>query len=280
MEKTDLLFFDVGLGQSIFVYPHSHPEYGMLIDCGHIEGFHPIDFLIKKNFIKDSLSNLTLTNYDHDHFSGLPYLRSKVKIQTVSFAPNLTSAEIKELKEETTDALNHLCYVKDTYIHPVPTHIPPFTKKIFHLQKHHLGEHDTNNLSQVVFIEHHGTVICIPGDIEKKGWETLLVQEPTIKDWLKRTNVFIASHHGRENGYHADIFTYCNPECIVISDKGIVHDTQKDMSALYGTHVVGSGIYLNGSINRKVLTTRNDGHLWIQLLPGGSRTYRNFSHDN
>jgi len=143
------------------------------------------------------------------------------------------------------------------------------------MQKHHLDQYDTNNLSQVVFVEHLGTVICVPGDIEQKGWVALLKEEPTIKDWLRKTNVFIASHHGRENGYHADVFTYCKPECIIISDKGIVHETQKDMSALYGTHVTGNGVPFNGNL-RKILTTRNDGHLWLQLLPVGSRTYRNF----
>src|ERR1700686_3848456 len=128
MEPTDIIIFDVGLGQSIFIYPHSHPQYGMFIDCGHTEDFHPIDFLLKHGLItNNTVSNLTLTNYDQDHFSGLPYLRGKVHIKTVSFASNLTSFEIKELKEEITDALDHVCAIKDTYIHPAPDHLPPYT---------------------------------------------------------------------------------------------------------------------------------------------------------
>lgn len=282
MEKTDILIFDVELGQCIFVYPHSNPEYGMLIDCGNTQEFEPIDFLISKGYINNNnLSNLTLTNYDQDHFSGIQHLRSKVAITTVSFAPNLTSSEIKNLKEEPyTEALNHVCHIKDTYINPAPNHIPPFSKQVFHLEKEHLDTHDTNNLSQVVFIEHHGSIICISGDLEEKGWETLFEKQPGIKNWLAKTNIFVASHHGRDNGYYPEIFLHCKPECIIISDKGIIHDTQKDMASVYGQHVNGDGIALNNKPDskRKVITTRDDGHIYIQLFPGGVRVYSNFSH--
>lgn len=286
-EKTDILIFDVGLGQSIFIYPHSHPTYGMLVDCGNTEGFEPIDFLLKQGFIANNiLSNLTLTNYDQDHFSGIPNLLDKVKIRTVIFAPNLSSSEIKETKEKPhTKALEQVCEVKNIYIHPVPDYLPPYIIRTFCLLKEHIKDPDpnnlTNNLSQVIFIEQHGTVVCVSGDLEEEGWKLLLKNEQEIKIWLGRTNVFIASHHGRNNGYYPAVFLYCRPECIIISDKGIMHDTQKDMSAVYGNHVVGGGVIFNGNFlnKRKVLTTRDSGHLWIQLLTGGERVYKSFSHE-
>ncbi len=283
MEQTDILIFDVGLGQSIFVYSHSHPTYGMLIDCGNIEGFEPIDFLMKKGYIANNiLSNLTLTNYDQDHFSGVPYLLSKVCLYTVTFASNLTSLEIKDLKEKPhTDALQQVCSIKDTHIYPIPAYTPPYIKQTFYLQKEDIENYDTNNLSQIVFVEHNGSVICVSGDLKEKGWETLIKKQPGIKTWLARTNIFIASHHGRDSGYYSEIFLYCKPECIIISDKGIIHDTQKDMSAIYGGHVAGEGISFNNDLlnKRKVLTTRDDGHIWVQLHLGGIRIYRNFTHE-
>ena len=284
MDKTDILVFDVGLGQSVFVYSHMHPTYGMLIDCGNTPEFDPVDFLIAKGYLpNNSLSKLVITNYDQDHFSGMPNLRSKVGIRTVMFAPNLTSPEIKDLKEKPhTDALVQVCEVKDTYIHPIPPDfVPPYIMRTFYLQKAHLDGHTTNNLSQIVFIEHQGTVVCVSGDLEEKGWKALLVAEPEVKTWLARTNIFIASHHGRENGYHPDVFLHCKPECIIISDKDIVHETQEAMSSVYAGQVVGNGVSLNGLTlgTRKVLTTRSDGHLYIQLFPGGTRAYSNFSHE-
>jgi len=283
MDKTDILIFNVEMGQSIFIYPHSHPDYGMLIDCGNTQEFEPVDFLIKQKYITNNfLKNLTLTNYDQDHFSGLPYLKNKVIISSVDFPKNLTSPEIKNLKEKPyTDALEHICQIRDTYIYPATDWKPPYIKQTFILQKEHLENPDTNNLSQVVFVEHNGSVICIPGDLEEKGWKTIIEKQPDIKNWLAKTNIFIASHHGRDNGYYIDVFKHCKPECIVISDKSMMHDTQEDMSSIYSSHVCGDGIVFNGDLvnKRKVLTTRSDGHLYIQLSPIGSRIYQSFKHE-
>ncbi len=277
-QHTDIFIFDVGLGQSIFVYPRSAPNYGMLIDCGHNGDFHPIDFLLQKNFISNKiLSNLTITNYDQDHFSGIDELRKKVGIQTVRLAKNLSSHEIKQLKDEITVQLDHVCSLKDTYTSPANYHMPPYEVRAFHLEKHHLDTYDTNNLSQVIFLKQHGTVVCISGDMEEKGWLAMLNTHPEIKEWIKSTKVFIASHHGRSNGFCSDVFSLCRPECIIISDKGIIHDTQKDMASVYGKCVADPGINMNNR-NRKVLTTRDDGHLWLQLHPGAIRTYANFWH--
>jgi len=280
MEQTDLLVFDVEMGQSIFVYPHSAPEYAALIDCGNTQDFEPIDFLLQKEFVQNStLRELTITNYDQDHLSGLPYLQSKVTMHSVFFADNLSSQEIKALKTKPhTQALLSALEIKDRYTAKAANYAPPYKKWAFSLRKEDLEKYDTNNLSQVIFLEHLGSVVCISGDLEEPGWKVLLEKQPAIKTWLAKTNVFIASHHGRTNGYCPDVFKHCKPECIIISDKGIVHETQRNMSALYGGHVLGDGVPYNGdAINkRKVLTTRDSGHLWVQLLPGGVRIYRNF----
>lgn len=284
MSKADILIFDVGLGQSIFFYPHDAGEYGLLIDCGNSQEFEPIDFLVKQKYISNgTLADLTLTNYDQDHFSGLPYLRSRVTIRFVLFPKNLSSQEIKALKTKPhTEALLDTLEIKDAYIYPVTGYTPPYAKYVFALNKSDLEAPSTNNLtnnlSQVVFIEYLGTVICISGDLEVAGWEKLFATKPAVTTWLARTNIFIASHHGRTNGYSPKVFDYCKPECIIISDKGIVHETQRNMSAVYGGHVAGDGVFYNDDAfnKRKVLTTRDSGHLWVQLLTGGVRTYWNF----
>lgn len=96
----NIFIFNVGLGECIFFYPRTHPSYAMMVDCGNTTTFEPVDFLIEKNFLtfnstikKYVLSNLTMTNYDQDHFSGLPYLRSKVIIETTNFMKNLTGCK-------------------------------------------------------------------------------------------------------------------------------------------------------------------------------------------
>ncbi len=280
----EILIFNVGQAQCIFFYPRSHPEYGMFVDCASGEDYDPVDFLIKQNLIHHDgtryvLGNLTITNYDHDHFFGLPNIRQKMHIQTVSLARNISSYELRNIKPEITNALEHLCYLKDTYNAPAPYHTPPYNKSAYSLTQNELesGEINTNHLSQLVFVEYGGSKICIGGDLEGiPAWEKHILN-PEIQTHLATTNVFVASHHGHDNGYHANIFLHClSPDCIVISDKNIMYNTQDEMANKYSQHVT-TGVSLNGSSPlRKVLTTRSDGHLWISFDLNGTRTYRSF----
>ena len=283
----DIFIFNVELGQCIFFYPRNHPDYAIMVDCGNTQTFNPVDFLINKNFISNEnnsgmhfLNNLTLTNYDHDHFSGLPYLRSRVKIHSVNFPKNLTSAEVMGLKPVKTDALKNLTQIKDTYTSVLTNYNPPFTKHCYCLEKSDFPGTaiDTNKLSQMVFLTYNGIKICIPGDLTSPAWDKHLLN-PLVLNHLQQTVVFIASHHGREDGYNEKIFEYCKPECIILSDAYIKHDTQQGMAQLYASKVSGNGIILNNNfqVYRKTLTTRSDGHLWIRIEDNQSRTYRNFS---
>lgn len=281
----EILIFNVGQAQCIFFYPRSNPEYGMLVDCGSGEDYDPTDFLVEKGFFHrmggiNTLSNLTLTNYDHDHFSGLPKLRQNVFIQTVSLPQNISSTELKSIKPEITNALQNVCYLKDTYTTPAPYHTPPYSKYLYSLTQDELGMEaiNTNHLSQLVFIEYGGSKICIGGDLERNPAWGKILQKTEIQNHLRSTNVVVAAHHGHDNGYHEDIFLHClNPDCIVISDKDIIYDTQDGMASIYSKHVP-MGIALNGANPaRKVLTTRSDGHLWISFYTNGARTYQSFS---
>lgn len=281
----DIVIFNVEHGQSVFFYPQGSPTYGMFVDCGNTQEFNPVDAILSWGLLptdqmgRPVLSNLTLTNYDHDHFSGLPYLMSKALITTIRFARNISSQELKITKPEQTDALNKVCALQDAYIHPTPYHVPPYTVATFSLPRHCFpdGKCDTNNLSQIVFVSYGGCVICISGDVEKEGWEQLLKQ-PEFVAWLKATNVLIAAHHGRVNGYAEEMFDHCSPECVILSDKKVVHGTQDGMSQTYANRVSGNGIFLANQRSftpRKVLTTRNDGHIWVQFAADGTRIYKN-----
>jgi len=283
-DVLEILIFNVGQAQAIFFYPRSNPKYGMFVDCAESEDCRPVDFLVENGFIhkegdKYILSNLTVTNYDQDHFSGLPNLRDKAHIHTVRLANNVSSQELKEIKEEVTDALEHLCEIKDEYNSPVQNYEPPYSVRTYNLEQNELEaeEINTNHLSQLVFVEYCGSKICICGDLEESAWEKML-QKPEVQVELKNTNVMVAPHHGRDNGYHEDIFKYCkNLDCVIISDKELMYDTQTSMSDKYGKQVA-VGVNFNGNDSgRKVLSTRSDGHLWIRFDASSNRTYKNFT---
>ncbi len=99
--------------------------------------------------------------------------------------------------------------------------------------------------------------MLFPGDLEEPGWNVLL-SNPAFCELLGNVNVFVASHHGRHNGYCTDVFNYCRPDIVVYSDSPIVHDTQ-NTTALYRQYT--SGILFGDNVRRYVLTTRNNGQI-------------------
>ena len=84
---------------------------------------------------------------------------------------------------------------------------------------------DFNNLSMVSFYSYSNVGILFPGDIEKAGWEEHL-KNNEFRNCLSNTKILLASHHGRESGYCEEIFNYCKPDIVIISDKAIEHETQ------------------------------------------------------
>jgi hypothetical protein len=77
----------------------------------------------------------------------------------------------------------------------------------------------------------------------------------------------VASHHGRDGGYCEEVFQYCSPDVVIISDDSIRYDSQKD---LYRKHSTGLpwNVGRPDQTTRYVLTTRCDGHLTIGKQAG------------
>lgn len=233
----------------------------MLFDCGHNEetGFRASSYLPANGCT--GIENFILQNFDQDHISDLPLLTRRIPITRFIRNRSISVNQLRSLKEETgdvTDAMEAALDMHEHYVHPIqnPPQFPNIEFKTFN--NNYPDFTDTNNLSMVSFIYYDGMGIIFPGDLEKAGWEKLL-KDPSFREHLGRTNIFIASHHGREGGYCEDVFNYCSPDIVIISDKEIVHETQKQ---LYGKHA--SGVPWNGGPERRyVLTTRSDGMITI-----------------
>ena len=128
----------------------------------------------------------------------------------------------------------------------------------------------TNDLSLVVFIKFGTFKMLFPGDLENAGWQALL-QRQDFRDELRHTDILVASHHGRENGFCDDVFKYCQPSAVVISDKPIEHETQGTVPD-YRAVVSPDGVPVHTSGKRRhVLTTQRDG--WIRFNVGANGYY-------
>ena len=231
----------------------------LLFDCGSSSTMSPAKHLYAKGFRE--IQRFFIMNYDQDHISDIIDLRSLFEIRVLTSNMSISPDALQRMKSPVSPAMGETIDMRRKYIAPAyPSHrgigvqcfynsYPSFT--------------DPNNLSLLVFMQIGGLSVALPGDLEQSGWHELL-KNPQVCSSLRGVNVFIASHHGRENGYCKEVFDYCTPEIVVFSDGPIVYDTQQ-MASTYGQHA--SGIWFDGQ-TRKVLSTRKDGSLsWAHLEP-------------
>ena len=264
----ELTIFDVSHGFCALLVADNGNT--MMFDCGHNErtGFRPSTYLPMRGI--SSIDRFVIQNFDQDHVSDLPGLLAGIHIRTLVRNKSVPVGDLRRIKEESgplTEAMRVALHLHETYVHPVtvPPAFPNIEFKVFH--NHYPSFTDTNNLSTVSFVHYDGVGIVFPGDLEKDGWEALL-RNPEFQSHLKRTNVFVASHHGRLSGYCEQVFDYCNPDIVIISDKEIVHDTQKQLYAKHARGIPWDG----GSGTRYVLTTRADGAIHLSAIDGGRCT--------
>lgn len=261
--------FDVTHGFCAYVV--GDDGQALLIDCGYNteNGFRPSSYL-RLNQRRGSVQGLVVSNYDEDHLRDLPNMLGAVRIEALHRNKSLNANDLRRIKLRHgpfvgpgTQALLEMMSVY-TYNVCYP-HLAGAQIATFH--NNYPTFDDTNNLSLVTFLHYRDIHIVFPGDLEKAGWRTLLAN-PVFREHLRRVNIFVASHHGRESGYLADVFEYCRPALAIVSDGPIRYETQ---NTDYGRHM--SGIPWKDGGNRRVLTTRKDGMVSIWQHPQDRTPY-------
>lgn len=250
--------FNVELGNCILITADTGRT--LLIDCGHNgqTGWRPSTGFPRKGIHEIDL--FIVSNYDNDHVSDLPDFLDNVRVRSLLRNKSVSSQDLLHLKSEkgVGAGIDRLADMMDTYTGgPLTIDWGGMTRRTFY-NGYPNDFVDENNLSVVTFIHHGGLHAVFPGDLERPGWENLL-RNPSFINELKTVNLFMASHHGRENGICEEVFDHCSPELVLISDAGIRHGTQYTAS-WYGNQA--SGVMINGQL-RRVLTTRNDGKISI-----------------
>ncbi|QHO77905.1 hypothetical protein ACH79_40280 [Bradyrhizobium sp. CCBAU 051011] len=241
-----------------------------MIDSGDTHDWMPSGF-ITQTLGRNRLDYLFITNADQDHMSGLQGLwDAGIDVPVMHHNPTFGAQAFAAVKRQsgplTRDAqryMQNLGTFTAPVEYPFDSSMGGITATMFYnpwplFQK-------TNDLSLVVFIKFGRFGILFPGDLEGPGWRNQL-SNAAFRTMLESVNILVASHHGRDNGYCEDIFDYCRPQAVVMSDKAIVHDTQNMVQA-YRYQVMkhhANGVFVRTSgRNRHVLTTRRDG--WIQF---------------
>lgn len=272
--------FDVGHGGCALI---EHPN-GLLsmVDCGHNEatGFRPSRYLQEQLGTTGSglLYRLVITHADDDHVSDLQSLYEKFPPTILVRNRSVSSADIIRIKTKETPlsrllqqspGITTFLKMHEHYTGPVyEVDEGGVDVRHFHVPANQLEEPTTDDLSLVTFAFWGNHGIFLPGDITARSMLKLM-ENQTFLDCLALVDVFVAPHHGRtspECCSPGEVFKYCKPSVIVISDKLIEHETQEGSANYYGQYATGvsvpNGKYLAPSV-RKVITTRNDGALEI-----------------
>jgi len=235
----------------------------LLIGCGHnaTTGWRPTVWIHQRGL---EVTNLTIDNLDEDHVSDLPNLYQRCVIRSLSTNWYVTPNWIRRAKAEQgmgPGIATAVSMMENVYTGaPYQTnwggmHVARFCHPLTQFD-------DVNSLSLVTFIHYGGVRMVFPGDLTRRAWK-LFLTDGSFCQWLATTNIFLASHHGREDGYCPEVFNVCTPEVVIISDAGIQYATQE---VDYGPHA--TGIPSQDGTTRSVLTTRNDGKLTIQERNG------------
>lgn len=249
---------------------HAMGQHGgklAMIDSGSTDDWRPSDY-IRGHLGRTNLDYLFITNADQDHMSDLQGLwDAGITVPVMFRNPSYTGDQMRQIKRQSgplsADAERYVAACSsfnEPVDEPFNLHMGGITATTF--WNPYPTFTDTNNLSLVVFIKYSNFKILFPGDLEKAGWRALL-QRPDFCAELRGTDILVASHHGRESGYCADIFDYFTPSAVVISDKPIEHETQQTVPD-YRRVVRSQGARVSTTMkDRHVLTTRRDG--WIQF---------------
>lgn len=262
-----LEIFDVEHGQCAMLTDDNGQR--LMLDCGHnaSTGWRPSTHL--KSLGVQTLDWLVVTNYDEDHVSDLPNLLSTVNIRLLRRNRTVDGGDLRHLKSEQgcgrgIDALADMI----GRFTGTATEVPRFggmTMQTFH-NKYPEDFVDENNLSLVTILSWPNFKICFPGDMEKAGWQRLLLRQD-FRTAMSDVDVFVASHHGRESGCCEELFsqTGMKPEVIVISDDYMQYKSQETIN-WYGTKA--SGLDFAGR-RRSVFTTRSDGKINFDISASG-----------
>ena len=269
-----IVVHNVGHGQSIHAFtPSGHV---IVVDLGASNTFSPLAWLREQTSVIDSL---VITHPHGDHIDEILGLGStKFKVRQLWRPRWLTSKEVRQANQVAYEAkVTRYLEMSEKYSVPIPPNErvgnPAVTGgvTISKYASKACSRSNINNHSGVVVFDYLGIKILIPGDNEAASWRELLNKQAFVSA-AKTPDVLLASHHGRDSGYCAELFDdnegIGKPRLCMISD-GRVQDT--DATGRYHYHARGwtvdsrSG---SASVQRSCVTTRTDGDIDIEIDQG------------
>ncbi len=173
-----------------------------------------------------------LSHADVDHFNGLPGLLERFEVGAVYASPQTLPRTLLPDERTAPAELSRLLTAHNVAVQtltlgdrlrlggPLPANA---VAEVLHPSA--LGVVDTDNANSLVIgIEYAGRRLLLPGDLEGRGLEELLLQEPYD------CQVLLAPHHGSPRSDPPGLAAWCRPEWVVISSAPGVYSDSANLS--------------------------------------------------
>ena len=256
--------YDVQLGLAVHIKA-PNGKY-IIIDLGTgAQGSGNESPLLKRLY--DDIGYMIITHPHLDHIDDILNF-DKNAPTTLNRATIITNEEVMSgVRECDKPKFKKYCEVNDRYSFPVSVTTDPdipdnYGGLAIHVFKtSSCDKSNYNNFSSIAVFDLAGCKIVVCGDNEKESLDFLMKRE-SFKEAVKKADILVAPHHGRESGYQDDFVSLVNPALTIISDTKKSNASAVDK---YREKTRGWKVWdRNGnSSERFCLTTRSDGNIKV-----------------
>lgn len=280
MSELEIIFWDVQHGNATFLKTPNGKTFAIDLGVGsHGSGeeFSPLKY-IHNNLGIEKLDEIIITHPHSDHIADI--LNMTTDPRWLWRPKHLTDDEIRSANQANqTEIVNKFLELHNRFSSTTaPQEESPSKPENnggvkFHLFSPNAGARTNINNHGLVFVVEYGTFkILIPGDIEPIAWSALL-ENNDFTSAIKGVDILVASHHGRDSGFHSDIFNHFTPKLTIISDGRFRNTSATSRYSEKTSECMVKSRKDSSQETRKCITTRNDGHIVINVKDLSGNTY-------
>lgn len=269
---TDVYLFNVDRGQCLAIRGSSVKWY--LFDIGCSYAFSPISWIIQKDGPDLSIEQLTLSHYHGDHLGDILKVR-KLNVHNLYHVDHddmyiadcflSTSQDSAPLLRQSIEYIRNFNAPWRFFYNGDDIEVT--RNSLTMIETREIGgsiNTRVNNSSVISRISLSGLSILVCGDMESSGWEYIFNKDCFSRgSWdslIENIDILIAPHHGHGSGFSTKLMQKARPAIVVAS----VASKNPNIDLRYSDKYFVKGWNIGG-ITRRLLTTRNDGHIRISV---------------